>query len=157
VPVGTMGRYVDFLIQLIQFAGVAVASVAVLVAVVRVAVASLAGERSRRMTTISVDLARTVLIGLDLLLVSAALQAAISIQKADFIRLGVVAGLRVALTLLVSFELAFRADTASDPGESRWPRPLRRPAPARPVTRLVSGDRPAENVWPDRARLGRHG
>ena len=92
-----------------------------------------------------------------LLLVSAALDAAISVQRASFIRLGTVAGLRVALTLLVSFELAFRTDTASDPGESRWPRPLRRPAPARPATRLVAADRAAENLWPDRARLGRHG
>jgi len=152
-----MRRDVDFLIQFIQFAGVVVAAAAVLVAVVRVAVASLAGDRSRRMTTISLDLARTVLIGLDLLLVSAALDAAISVQRASFIRLGTVAGLRVALTLLVSFELAFRTDTASDPGESRWPRPLRRPAPARPATRLVAADRAAENLWPDRARLGRHG
>ena len=60
-----MGRYVDFLIQLMQFAGVAVAAIAVLVAVVRTGLASLAGERSRQMTTISLDLARTVLIGLD--------------------------------------------------------------------------------------------
>ena len=61
------------------------------VAVVRTGLASLAGERSRQMTTISLDLARTVLIGLDLLLVSAALEAAIYAREPDFVRLGTVA------------------------------------------------------------------
>ena len=179
-----MSRYVDFLIQLMQFAGVAVAAIAVLVAVVRTGLASLAGERSRQMTTISLDLARTVLIGLDLLLVSAALEAAIYAREPDFVRLGTVAGLRIALTLLVSFELAFRADTGPTaiPGVERrrraappWETALRRrfrspstrradghpsssrarPRPARAGTRVVAADRPVDSLWVDRARLGR--
>ncbi len=178
-----MGRYVDFLIEFIRFAGVAVTAVAVVVAVGRAGLASLAGERSRLMTTISLDLARTVLIGLDLLLVAAALDAAIYVDKPDFVRLATVAVLRIALTLLVSFELAFRADTAPDatPGAERrrraappWetairrrfrspsprradghPSSMARPRHARAGTRVVAADRPVDGVWADRARLGR--
>jgi len=114
-----MRRSVDSLIELIQFAGVAVAFVGGVVTVVRVGLASLAGDRSRRMTTISLDLARTVLIGLDLLLVSAALEVAVSTGRPDFTRLATVVGLRVGLSLLIAFELAFRADTGEDPTRSR--------------------------------------
>jgi uncharacterized membrane protein len=70
-----MGRATDTIIQLIQFAGVTVAFAGVVVAVVRTAGASLAGDRSRRFTEIRLDLARTVLLGLDLLLASAVLEA----------------------------------------------------------------------------------
>jgi uncharacterized membrane protein len=179
-----MGRYVDFLIELIRFAGVVVAAAAVCVAVVRAGLASLAGERSQRMTSISLDLARTFLIGLDLLLVAAALDAAIYVDRADFVRLATVAGLRIALTLLVSFELAFRADTApgtaagalerrrraAPPWETAIRRRFRspstrradghpstsaRPRHARPGARVVAADRAVDNVWVDRARLGR--
>jgi uncharacterized membrane protein len=178
-----MARYVDFLIQLIRLAGVTVAAVAVLVAVLRAGLASLAGERSRMMTTISLDLARTVLIGLDLLLVAAALDAAIYVDQPDFVRLVTVAVLRIALTLLVSFELAFRTDTApgalsgaerrrraAPPWETAIRRRFRspstrradghpsstaRPRHARAGTRVVSADQPVENLWADRARLGR--
>ena len=114
-----MRRSVDSLIELIQFAGVAVAFVGVVVAVVRAALASLAKDRSRRMTTISLDLARTVLIGLDLLVVSAALEVAVSTGRPDFTRLATVVGLRVGLSLLIAFEVAFRADTGEDPTRSR--------------------------------------
>jgi uncharacterized membrane protein len=178
-----MGRYVDFLIELIRFGGVVVAAGAVVVAVVRASAASLVGERSRLMTTISLDLARTVLIGLDLLIVAAALDAAIYVDRPDFLRLATVAGLRIGLTLLVSFELAFRADTA--PGTAAgmerrrravppWETAIRRqfrtpstrradghpsssarPRHARAVTRVVAADQPVDNVWADRARLGR--
>jgi uncharacterized membrane protein len=179
-----MGRDVDFLIELIRFAGVVVTAVAVAVAVVRAGLASLADERSRLMTAISLDLARTVLIGLDLLLVAAALDAAIYVDRADFVRLATVAGLRIALTFLVSFELAFRADTApgatggverrrraAPPWETAIRRRLRspstsradghpssrpRPRHARPAARVVSADRPVDDVWTDRARLGRN-
>jgi len=114
-----MDRSVNSLIGLIQFAGVAVAFIGVVVAVVRAGLASLAGDRSRHMTTISLDLARTVLIGLDLLLVAAALAVAVAAGKPNFTRLATVAGLRIGLSLLVSFELAFRADTEQDPTCSR--------------------------------------
>jgi len=154
-----MSRYVDFLIQLMQFAGVAVAAIAVLVAVVRTGLASLAGERSRQMTTISLDLARTVLIGLDLLLVSAALEAAIYAREPDFVRLGTVAGLRIALTLLVSFELAFRAD--GDPGRraSAAGRPAVGDGPPATVPQPVhppGGRAPVVLAGPSPARPGRH-
>ncbi len=178
-----MGRYVDFLIQLIRFAGVVVTAAAVVVAVVRASAASLVGERSRLMTTISLYLARTVLIGLDLLIVAAALDVAIYVDRLDFLRLATVAGLRIGLTLLVSFELAFRADTApgamtgaerrrraAPPWETAIRRQFRTPATRRadghpssgarprhprPASRVVAAEQPVDNVWVDRARLGR--
>ena len=181
-----MRRSAESLINLIEFAGVAVAFVGVAVAVVRAGVASLVGDRSRRMTTISLDLARTVLIGLDLLLVAAALDVAITVAHPDFTRLVTVGALRIGLTLLVSFELAFRADAGRErTGDLRarpappWERAIRqalgdtprrrpdtpaarprprhrdRPAQPRPRTRPAAADRPDENLWPERARLGR--
>src|SRR4051794_1913802 len=109
-----MRRSADSLIEFIQFAGVAVAFIGVVVTVGRAALGSLVGDRSRRMTTISLDLARTVLIGLDLLLVAAALEVAVATVPAggpDFTRLATVVGLRIGLSLLIAFELAFRAGT----------------------------------------------
>jgi len=184
-----MRQSAESLIELIEFAGVAVAFLGVVVAVVRAAMASLVGDRSRRMTTISLDLARTVLIGLDLLLVSAALDVAVTVTRPDFTRLATVAGLRIGLTLLVSFELAFRAGTGQDggadlrarsappwemalrrrlgagtfgagsprrrPDTAARPRNRARPAQPRPRTRPAGAERPVENLWPERARLGR--
>ena len=172
-----MRRSAESLIEFIQFGGVAVAFVAVAVAVGRVAVASLGGDRSRRMVTISLDLARSVLVGVDLLLVAAALEVA----------------LRIGLSLLVAFDVAFRTGTGQEEAPSRAPalsgvappweaalrrclremprrlrtvprrRPDARPAShtrARPpqprlAARPSEPDRPDENLWPARARLGR--
>ena len=188
-----MRRSAESLIELIQFGGVAVAFVAVAVAVGRVAVASLGGDRSRRMVTISLDLARSVLVGVDLLLVAAALEVAVSTGRPDFARLATVVGLRIGLSLLVAFDVAFRTGTGQEEAPSRAPalsgvappweaalrrclremprrlrkvprrRPDARPAShtrARPpqprlAARPSEPDRPDENLWPARARLGR--
>ncbi|MCA1846698.1 MAG: hypothetical protein LC792_26590 [Actinobacteria bacterium] len=151
---------VDQLIDLIQFAGVAVAFVGVVVTVVRAAVASLGGGRSRRVTDIGLDLARTVLVGIDLLLVAAILQVAITANEITFRNLATVAGLRIGVTLLIAFEDAFRADavgTRADTARS-WSRALGRPRVRRSRGPLLArSDAPVENVWPDRARLGREG
>src|SRR2546421_10004342 len=111
-----MARVVEQLIELIQFAGVAVAFVGVVVTVVRAAMSSLAVGRSTRMTDVGLDLARIVLVALDLLLVAAILQVAMAANELTFTRLATVAGLRIGLTLLVSFEDAYRTDTAGRPG-----------------------------------------
>jgi hypothetical protein len=153
-----MRRAVDQLIELIQFAGVAVAFVGVVVTVVRAAMASLAAGRRTRITDIGLDLARTVLVALDLLLVAAILQVAMATNEVTFTRLATVAGLRVGLTLLVAFEDAYRTDTADrlgGRGRVAWSKGLGRARDPRPSGRLAATDRPAENVWPDRARLGR--
>ena len=151
-----MRRAVDQLIELIRFAGVAVAFVGVVVTVVRAAVASLASGRSRRFTEVGLDLARIVLVAIDLMLVSAILDVAINANEVTFTRLATVAGLRIGLTLLLAFEDAYRADTARDVGRGvrSWPGVPRRRDP-RTSGRLVPAERPVENVWPDRARLGR--
>ena len=150
-----MRRAVDQLIELIHFAGVAVAFVGVVVTVVRAAVASLSGSRSRRISAIGLDLARTVLVGIDLLLVGAILEVAIAVDEVSFTRLATVAGLRIGLTLLIAFEDAFRADSAERVGGPRpWSRALGRARETRTPTRVVA-ERPDENLWPDRARLGR--
>jgi hypothetical protein len=151
-----MRRAVDQLIELIQFAGVAVAFVGVVVTVVRAALASLAAGRRTRITDIGLDLARTVLVALDLLLVGAILEVALAVNEVNFTRLATVAGLRVGLTLLIAFEEAYRTDTANRPGSVArpWARGLGRARDPRPPS-VVAADRPAENVWPDRARLGR--
>jgi hypothetical protein len=153
-----MRRAVDQLIQLIQFAGVAVAFVGVVVTVVRAAMATLAAGRRNRISDIGLDLARIVLVAIDLLLVAAILQVAMVADEATFRQLATVAGLRIGLTLLVSFEDAYRTDTAN-PGRSGlalrggWPKGLGRARDPRPSS---GADRPVpENVWPDRARLGR--
>jgi hypothetical protein len=124
-----MRRAVDQLIELIQFAGVAVAFVGVVVTVVRAAMASLASGRRNRITDIGFDLAR----------------------------LATVAGLRIGLTLLIAFEDAYRTDTAGRPGSAArpWAGGLGRARDPRPNPSVVAADRPAENLWPDRARLGR--
>jgi uncharacterized membrane protein len=152
-----MRRVVDQLIELIQFAGVGVAFVGVVVTVVRAAFASLSGDRSRRTTDIGLDLARIVLVGIDLLLVAAILEVAMSANELTFRNLATVAGLRIGLTLLIAFEDAYRADTGgSRLGTARaWSRGLGRPRDRRTVSRLAPSERPAENVWADRARLGR--
>jgi uncharacterized membrane protein len=133
---------VDQLIEFIRFAGVGVAFVGVVVTVVRAAVASLSPGRSKRMTDVGLDLARIVLVAIDLMLVAAILEVAIDANEVTLTRLGVVAGLRVGLTLLLAFEDAYRADTSS---------------PVRPRALTAKPKRPVQNVWPDRARLGRQG
>jgi hypothetical protein len=157
-----MREAVDQLIELIRFAGVVVAFVGVVVTVARAAIASLATGRSRRITEAGLDLARIVLVAIDLMLVSAILEVAINVNEVTFTRLAVVAGLRVGLTLLLAFEDAFRADTADGgtaAGAGRsgrsWPgMPRRRDPRTAGRGRLLPAERPAENVWPDRARLG---
>ena len=154
---GPMRRAVDQLIDLIEFAGVAVAFVGVVVTVVRAAIASLAAGRRAKIADIGLELARIVLVALDLLLVAAILDVAMVANELTFTRLATVAGLRIGLTLLVGFEEAYRTDTADRlAGGTRpsWPRGLGRARP-RPASRVVASDRPGENVWPDRARLGR--
>ena len=178
-----MRHSVDVIIEAIQLAGVAVALVGVVVTVVRAALASLVAARRRRMSDIGLDLGRFVLMALDLMLVSAILEVAVSVRDTSFTRLATVAALRVALTILLSFEAAYQADTAGDGGQARsrsaprWEAALRRQFGVRPAGR--SDDRPwtrsvtpvrhrrtearpamadeyaSENVWPDRARLGR--
>jgi hypothetical protein len=163
-----MREAVDQLIELIRFAGVLVAFVGVVVTVVRAAIGSLASGRSRRITEAGLDLARIVLVAIDLMLVSAILEVAINANEVTFTRLAVVAGLRVGLTLLLAFEDAFRADTAENgsgaSGPARaarsWPGMPRRRNPrtagqARLAPAERTTERPAENLWPDRARLGR--
>jgi hypothetical protein len=152
-----MRRAVDQLIELIQFAGVAVAFVGVVVTVVRAAMASLASGRRNRITDIGFDLARTVLVALDLLLVAAILEVAIVVNEVTLTRLATVAGLRIGLTLLIAFEDAYRTDTAGRPGSAArpWAGGLGRARDPRPNPSVVAADRPAENLWPDRARLGR--
>ena len=152
-----MRRAVDQLIELIQFAGVAVAFVGVVVTVIRAALANLAGGRSTRITDIGLDLARTVLVAIDLLLVGAILQVAVAVDEVTLTRLATVAGLRIGLTLLVSFEDAYRTDiTGRSSSSSRhWTKGLGRARDPRPASSVVATDRSAENVWPDRARLGR--
>jgi uncharacterized membrane protein len=176
-----MRRAIDFLIELMQFCGVGVAFIGVVIAVVRMTLASLTGDGSKRVTTIRLDLARTVLTGIDLLLASATLQAAIVVREANFIRLAAVAGIRIALSLLISFEVAFQADTALEhAGDPRsrtappWGNAVRRhlrtaaarrpdartktrarPRHLRPTTRSAAAERQAQNIWADRARLGR--
>jgi hypothetical protein len=162
-----MRRAVDQLIELIQFAGVAVAFVGVLVTVVRAAVTSLSGNRSR-ITDVGLDLARIVLLGIDLLLVSAILRVALSVDEVSFQRLATVAALRIGLTLLIAFEDAFRADAVKSSAREVWtrralgygPRPAadRRTAPApaaEPRPAPAAAERLTGNVWSDRARLGR--
>jgi uncharacterized membrane protein len=153
-----MRRAVDQLIELIQFAGVAVAFVGVVVTVVRAALASLAVGRRSRITDIGLDLARTVLVALDLLLVAAILEVAMAVNEVTLTRLATVAGLRVGLTLLIAFEDAYQTDTAGRPrsaGRPSWTRGLGRARDPRPNPSVVAADRPGENVWADRARLGR--
>src|SRR5688572_10619908 len=116
-----MRRAVDQLIVLIQFAGVAVAFVGVVVTVVRAAMASLAAGRRTRITDIGLDLARTVLVALDLLLVAAILEVAMAVNEVTFTRLATVAGLRIGLTLLIVFEDTYRTDTAGRPGSAARP------------------------------------
>lgn len=151
-----MRRAVDQLIELIQFAGVAVAFVGVVVTVVRAAMASLAGGRSTRITDIGLDLARTVLVALDLLLVGAILQVAMAVDEITLTRLATIAGLRIGLTLLIAFEDAYRTDTADGRGSigRQWAKGLGR-AREPGKTTVVGADRRADNLWADRARLGR--
>lgn len=152
-----MRRAVDQLIELIQFAGVAVAFVGVVVTVVRAGLASLTGGRSTRITDIGLDLARTVLVALDLLLVGAILQVAMAVNEVTLTRLATVAGLRIGLTLLVAFEDAYRTDTTGRRGSigRHWAKGLGRARDPRQTTSVVGPDQRAENVWADRARLGR--
>ena len=158
-----MREAVDQLIELIRFAGVVVAFVGVVVTVVRAAIGSLVAGPSRRITEAGLDLARIVLVAIDLMLVSAILEVAIHANEVTFTRLAVVAGLRVGLTLLLAFEDAFRADTAevgagAVAGRSgrSWPGvPRRRDPRTAGGGGVLPAERPAENVWPDRARLGR--
>ena len=155
-----MRHAVDQVIQLIQFAGVAVAFVGVIVTVIRAAVASLAPGRRNRITDVGLDLARIVLVGLDLLLVAAILQVAMLANEITLTQLATVAGLRIGLTLLISFEDAYRTDTASS-GRSgldlrgAWPKGLGRARDQRPRPDVVGERHVPENVWADRARLGR--
>ena len=148
-----MQRAVDQLIELIQFAGVAVAFVGVVVTVVRAALASLSGGRRDRITDIGLDLARTVLVALDLLLVAAILEVAMAANEVTFTRLATLAGLRIGLTLLIAFEDTYRTDMAGRPGGSArpWAKGLGRARDPRSPS-VVAADRPAESVWPDRAR-----
>jgi len=150
---------IDQLIELIQFAGVGVAFVGVVVTVVRAAVVSLTGDRSRRTVDIGLDLARTVMVGIDLLLVAAILEVAMSPNELTFRNLATVAGLRIGLTLLIAFEDAYRADTSQGRlgAAQSWSKGLGRSRDRRPSGRLSAAERPVENVWPDRARLGRQG
>jgi uncharacterized membrane protein len=153
-----MRRAVDQLIELIQFAGVAVAFVGVVVTVVRAALATMAGGRRNKVADIGLDLARIVLVALDLLLVAAILEVAMAANEVTFTRLATVAGLRIGLTLLTAFEDAYRTDTAGRPrgiGTPTWTKGLGRARDPRPGPSVVTTDRPAENVWADRARLGR--
>lgn len=152
-----MRRAVDHLIELIQFAGVAVAFVGVVVTVVRAALASVAGGRSTKITDIGLDLARTVLVALDLLLVGAIIEVAVVVDEVTLTRLATVAGLRIGLTLLIAFEEAYRTDTADSRGSvgRQWAKGLGRARDTRPTTSVVGADQRAENVWADRARLGR--
>ena len=153
-----MRRAVDQLIELIQFAGVAVAFVGVVVTVVRAALASFGGERRSRITEVGLDLARTVLVALDLMLVAAILAVAMAANEITFTRLGTVAGLRIGLTLLIAFEDTYQSDTAdwrSGVTGPSWTKGLGRARDPRPGPSVVGADRPAENIWADRARLGR--
>ena len=154
----SMRRAVDQLIELIEFAGVAVAFVGVVVTVVRAALASLAGGRRSKITDIGLDLARIVLVALDLLLVGAILQVAMVVDEVTLTRLATVAGLRIGLTLLIAFEDAYRTDTADSRGTAgrQWvAKGLGRARDTRQTTSVVETERRAENVWADRARLGR--
>lgn len=152
-----MRRAVDQLIELIRFAGVAVAFVGVVVTVVRAALASLAAGRSARITDIGLDLARTVLVALDLLLVGAILEVAMAVNEVTLTRLATVAGLRIGLTLLIAFEDAYRTDTTESRGSvgRPWAKGLGRARDTGQTTSVVGADQRAENVWVDRARLGR--
>jgi hypothetical protein len=152
-----MRRAADQLIELIQFAGIAVAFVGVVVTVVRAALASLAPGRSSRITDIGLDLARIVLVALDLLLVGAILEVAMAVDEVTLTRLATVAGLRIGLTLLIAFEDAYRTDTAANRGSigRHWAKGLGRARDPRQTTSVVGADQRAENVWADRARLGR--
>ena len=152
-----MHRAVDQLIEWIQFAGVAMAFVGVVVTVVRAALASLAGGRRTRITDVGLDLARTVLVALDLLLVAAILEVAMAANEVTFTRLATVAGLRIGLTMLIVFEDTYRTDTAERRNltDRSWPKGLGRARDTRAKPSVVGDDSPAENVWADRARLGR--
>jgi hypothetical protein len=150
-----MREAVDQLIEWIRFAGVGVAFVGVIVTVVRAAAVSVAPGRSRRITDVGLDLARIVLVAIDLMLVAAILEVAMVANEVTLTRLGVVAGLRVGLTLLLAFEDAYRADTNGDDRRRAWTGAIR-PRISRP-NRLRPADQPVENVWADRARLGREG
>lgn len=146
---------VESIIEFIRFTGVAVACVGVVVTMVRAAVASVSGGGSGRITAIGLDLARTALVGIDLLLVAAILEVAITVDEVSFTRLATVAALRIGLTLLIAFEDAFRADAAERPVVPRsWSSALGRARETR-TPRKVVAERPADNLWPDRARLGR--
>jgi uncharacterized membrane protein len=155
-----MRRAVDILVDLIQFAGVAVIFAGVAVAVGRATVATLTGRLSQGTAPIRLDLARTAVFGLDLLLVSSALEVAVWAREASFRQLAAV----VFIRLLVSLLIAEHQEPRDEPVTGK--RPTRRRA--RPVAGRFSTSvssprrkparpqpRPASNLWPDRARLGR--
>jgi uncharacterized membrane protein len=178
-----MRRTIESIVEMIQFAGVAVAFAGVVVAVVRTGVASLAGDRGERVMTIRFDLARTVLLGIDLILASAILAAAVDPRKPNFQRLGTVAAIWVVLSVLVAFEESFRAASGdgrpatarsrtapaleaavrrhfrpagAHPPEPRpWPKTRARPRHAGGGAAPTDDQPPVENLWPARARLGR--
>jgi hypothetical protein len=128
------------------------------------------------------DLARTVLLGIDLILASAILEAAVDPRKPNFQRLGTVAAIWVVLSVLVAFEESFRAATGAGrpgaapsrtaaleagvrrsfrpagahPPEPRpWPKTRARPRPAAAGTDRTGDEPGVENLWAARARLGR--
>ena len=98
-----------------------------------------------------------MLVALDLLLVGVILEVAVAVDEVTLTRLATVAGLRIGLTLLIAFEDAYRTDTAGSRGSiSRpWAKGLGRARDVRQTTSVVGADQRAENVWADRARLGR--
>jgi uncharacterized membrane protein len=156
-----MRRAVDSIVQMIQFAGVVVAFAGVVVAVVRTGVANVARDRGERVMSIRFDLARTVLLAIDLIFASAILAAAVDPRQPNFQTLGTVAAIWVVLTVLVAFEENFRAAAGGRRLEA--PRSTTAPAVESAVRRHFrsAGAHPpeprprVENLWPARARLGR--
>lgn len=146
-----MNRAIDLLARLSEFCALILITAGIVVTFVQVLFIARGSDRRERFERIRAELGGAVIIGLDFLLAAAILQAAVSPGGDTAGRLGVVAAIRVGLSLLILGELhAYGGRRRSDPNEL---------VPQAPESAVTPVDGPAsdggvEDIWAARARLG---
>jgi uncharacterized membrane protein len=141
---------IDLLARLSEFFAVVLIATGIVVTFVRVLLMVRGSDRRARFERLRVELGGAVIVGLDVLLAAAVLQAAVEPSGATAGRLGVVAALRVGLSLLILGEVAaYRGGPRDDPNELV-------PQAVNPAAKPVLHDDGEEvhDIWTARARLG---
>lgn len=145
-----MQRAIDLLARLSEFCALALITAGIVVTFVRVPFIARGSDRRERFDRLRAELGGAVIVGLDFLLAAAVLQTAVDPSGDTAGRLGVVAAIRVGLSLLILGELLAHGNRRADPNELV---PATTEPAGQPAAESASGGG-VEDIWAARARLG---